>query len=52
MWVMFIGKEKQRTHFLIHYMHMDTNDIMGIIILTFAIGAGLGYYAARIFFGA
>lgn len=31
---------------------MDTVDIIGGTILAFAIGAGFGYYAARIFFGA
>lgn len=30
---------------------MSTVDIVGANILIFAIGAGFGYYAARIFFG-
>jgi hypothetical protein len=30
---------------------MDTTDLSGGAILIFAIGAGFGYYAARIFFG-
>jgi hypothetical protein len=30
---------------------MDTIDIVGGAIIIFAIGAGLGYYIARIFFG-
>lgn len=31
--------------------YMDTVDIVGATILIFAIGAGFGYYAVRIFFG-
>ncbi len=30
---------------------MDKNDTIGAMIFIFAIGAGLGYYLARIFFG-
>lgn len=30
---------------------MDTIDIVGGVILVFAIGAGFGYYIARVFFG-
>ncbi len=39
-------------HRLVHYMHcMDTTNLIGLIVLTFALGAGFGYYLARIFFG-
>lgn len=31
---------------------MDNNDLIGGILFIFAIGAGLGYYAARLFWGA
>lgn len=31
---------------------MHGPDLIGGVIFIFAIGAGLGYYAARIFFGA
>lgn len=30
---------------------MGTTDLIGVIIFFFVIGAGFGYYAARIFFG-
>jgi hypothetical protein len=30
---------------------MDTVDVVGAGIIIFAIGAGFGYYAARILFG-
>lgn len=30
---------------------MDTTSIIGGALFIFAIGAGLGYYAARLFFG-
>jgi hypothetical protein len=30
---------------------MSTVDIVGGILVTFAMGAGFGYYMARIFFG-
>lgn len=30
---------------------MDTPDLIGAVIFIFAIGAGFGYYATRIFFG-
>ena len=30
---------------------MDTNDLIVIIVFMFLIGAGLGFYTARIFFG-
>jgi hypothetical protein len=29
---------------------METTDIVGAAIVIFAIGAGLGFYAARLFF--
>ncbi len=31
---------------------MDSTDIIGATMLTFALGAGFGYYLASIFFGA
>ncbi len=30
---------------------MGTTDIIGTTILVFVIGAGFGYYAARLYFG-
>ncbi len=30
---------------------MDTIDIVGGVIFIFAIGVGLGYYTAKVFFG-
>lgn len=33
------------------YIYMHGADFVGSVIFIFAIGAGLGYYVARIFFG-
>jgi len=30
---------------------MDTTDIVGLVILIYAVGAGFGYYSAKILFG-
>lgn len=30
---------------------MDNRDLIGVILLTFAIGVGLGYYVTRIIVG-
>lgn len=31
---------------------MDARDTLGVIILIFVIGVGLGYYILRVYFGA
>lgn len=36
---------------MLHYYHMGTPEIMTTILFVFAIGAGLGYALARIFWG-